>query len=454
MQKEMEKIKDQRKVEEKSKGLEKPEKVRQICLAYYSRKDVQRAIFNFSKNRETIPQYFEGFGKRPDSLQYESDIISLAKKGATSFHCSEELWQDPFEISTEMDEEQLNNLRKGWDLVLDIDSKYLDYSKIMAQLLIQALEFHNIKNIGVKFSGSKGFHILVPWRAFPEEINNIQTKNMFPQWPRIISLYLTEMIKKQLVDKITELTGELKKRKYVKDFEAPKKVMPDLILVSSRHLFRAPYSLHEKTALSSAVLDKKQILDILSFEPRDTDPFKIKPKSFLPDAKNNEAKELLLQALDWYKETEKEREAKSKKYSGKDFQAYQKIKIDKSRVVYPPCINNILKGLQDGKKRALFILLNFFSSLNFNQEEIKEKITEWNKKNPKPLKEGYVRSQFSWHFRQKKMMPPNCDKHYYKDIDICDSDNLCRLIKNPVNYAIRKSFIKEKKTKPSRKSKS
>ena len=85
---------------------------------------------------------------------------------------------------------------------MDIDSPYLEYSKIYAQLLIETLKFHGIENIGVKFSGSKGFHIIIPWKAFPEEIYNQKTKNMFPEWPRIICQYLSDMIKPKLAEKI------------------------------------------------------------------------------------------------------------------------------------------------------------------------------------------------------------------------------------------------------------
>src|SRR3989344_7501176 len=148
----------------------KEQRVREITLMYYSREDVRKYMLKFSKNRECVPQYFEGYGKRPDAFQYESDILEYVKRGATSFHCSEELWSDPLEISTELSKKELDDSRIGWDLLLDIDSPYLEYSKIYAQLLIDTLKFHGIKNIGVKFSGSKGFHIIVPWKAFPEEI--------------------------------------------------------------------------------------------------------------------------------------------------------------------------------------------------------------------------------------------------------------------------------------------
>ena len=70
------------------KEISEPEKrIRQIALSYYSRQDVQDAIFNFSKDREVVPRYFEGFGKRPDSLQYKSDIFEMVKKGEKSFNC-------------------------------------------------------------------------------------------------------------------------------------------------------------------------------------------------------------------------------------------------------------------------------------------------------------------------------------------------------------------------------
>ena len=414
--------------EEEEKG-EKEERIDKITLLYYSRKDIQQAICSFCRKREAIPRYFEGFGKRPDTLEYESDIMQQVKKGATSFHCSEELWKDSLQLSTEMSEEQLNNLREGWDLLIDIDSKYLDYSKIAAELIIQALNFHNVKNIGIKFSGSKGFHIIVPWKAFPKQINEQETRKMFPEWPRIISLYLTELIKRNLIEKITDLMAE-EKRSYVKDMEAPKKVMPDIILVSPRHLFRAPYSLHEKTSLASIVLKKEEIKN---FQPRDADPLKVIVKNYLPEAKEEEARELLVSALDWYKSQTKE---EKKEKSNKEF---QEVKIDKSQIIYPPCIQNIMKGLPDGRKRALFILINFLRSLNFTQEEVEKKIEEWNKKNPKQLKQGYINSQISWTFKQKKFLPPNCDKDYYKGIGVCDADELCGKVKNPVNYTVRKS---------------
>lgn len=413
---------------------EAEKRIRQIALSYYSRQDVQDAIFSFSQDREVVPRYFEGFGRRPDSLQYKSDILGMVKKGATSFHSSEELWHDPLQISTEMDAESFNKLRKGWDLLIDIDSKYLDYSKIAAELIVNALGFHGVKNVGVKFSGNKGFHIIVPWQAFPDEINGIRASEMFPEWPRMITRYLSELIKKQLIERVSEMTTG-KTSKYIKGSEevgdALKHVMPDIVLVSPRHLFRMPCSLHEKTSLASVVIHKDKIKD---FTPREANPLKIKPINFLPEPEENEARELLVQALDWYKERSEEKsQSQDKKAEYKEF-----IMKDIRDEMFPPCIKKILEGMKDGRKRALFILINFFRSLGMEQKEIEERIEKWNKKNSKPLPQNYIASQISWHFRQKKILPPNCDKDYYNAISICEKEDFCSKIKNPVNYTIRK----------------
>ena len=168
------------------------ERIRNIALSYYSRTDILDAIYAFSSKREVSPRYFEGFGKRPDIFQYPADILSLVKKGATSFHSSEEIWNNPLDLNTELNELQLNDLREGWDLVIDIDCKWIYYSKKAAIAIIKALESHGVTNIGIKFSGGKGFHIIVPWSAFPKYFAGKKTSDMFPDYPRAIVNYLKE----------------------------------------------------------------------------------------------------------------------------------------------------------------------------------------------------------------------------------------------------------------------
>ena len=497
------------------------DKIHQLAVFYYSRKDVQEAIFNFCQNKETVPRYYEGFGKRPDSLQYPSEIMQQVKKGATSFHCSEEIWGNPLNLSTELSKEQMNELRTGWDLLIDIDCKWFDYAKIAALAVVEVLRNHRLNNFRVKFSGSKGFHIIVPWKAFPEEVNGAKTKEGFPEWARIIAEYIKiksapifeqrvvesgreyEKLDKDvneikmkcnscgdLAQKFNEVTfycptckisetvkildaGKLRKcphcrkelvKKDEREFYVCSKCKLDsrkdssfsisafdtnsvsafdIVLVSPRHLFRCPYSLHEKTGFSSIVLDEDEIEN---FKPSDASPLKIKIKNFYPNAEKDEAKELFISALEWHGDRQRHIESKTtaetKSRPGKKF---EEITVDKSTLVYPPSIKKILEGMEDGKKRALFILLNFFRSLGFSKEEIEEKIKDWNKKNKKKLKEEYIKAQIVWTFNQKKRLPPNYDKPFYRDIGIQPDDEELRL-KNPVSYVIRKSrWEKDKK---------
>ncbi|MBT6182536.1 hypothetical protein HOI04_01490, partial [archaeon] len=178
-------------------------KVEFVAFSHYSRKDIQQAMFDFCKNRETIANFNNKFfAKRPDCFDYPSDVFNAAKQGATSFHCSEEIWENPLDINTDMTPEQYNEIKIGWDFIIDIDSKYLDYSKIAAEEIIKVLNGHGVKNFGIKFSGSKGFHLIVPFKSFPSEMNNELTKDNFPLWPRMIAGYVFSQIRNPMNKRI------------------------------------------------------------------------------------------------------------------------------------------------------------------------------------------------------------------------------------------------------------
>ncbi len=512
---------------------DKINKVQLVALSHYSRKEIQQAMFEFCKHREIAPNFNNKFfGKRPDTFDYPTDIINSAKQGATSFHCSEEIWQNPLDINTDMTPKQYDEIRTGWDFLIDIDSPFLDYGKIAAKLLIKELERHGIKNYGIKFSGSKGFHIIIPFKAFPKEFQGEQTKNKFPEWPRLIAAYLFDRIKEPMNNEILKLTnreklkekGELTsehicpkcrnptEKKLVGLYKCPdvkckgevesmksnrkEMICPscngkmkrisqreihfcknckintanleatssyggelrptktkfkiqdtikstqdavDVVLVSSRHLFRAPYSLHEKTALASIPITFDQIEN---FKLSDADPLKItQTKSFMPDAEEDEAKELLFRAIDWNKESTPKEEPSNQIPNPKSQIPLKNLQIDSS--MFPPVITKILKGIKDdGRKRALSLLLSFFTTLEFPQDYIEKTITEWNKKNYQPLRDGYIKSQISW-FLKNKRLPPNYDKPIYKEFGINSPPEPG--IKNPINYTIRKAIQAKQK---------
>lgn len=193
-----------------------------------------------------------------------------------------------------------------------------------------------------------------------------------------------------------------------------------------------PYSLHEKTALASIVLSPEELKN---FQLTDASPMKAKIKNFMPDSKEGEASQLFREALDWHKG-----KASSQKTFEKNSEKFKPIKFEKlSEDTFPPSIKKILEGIKDGKKRALFILINFFRFINMDKEEIEKRIFEWNKKNTPPLLEGYIQSQLLWSYRRPPVLPPNYDKDYYKGIGIIPDQEEMNS-KNPVNYIVRKNY--------------
>ena len=423
-----------------------------VSLSYYKRSDIQEEIISNSKDREVVARFNDNFSKRPDVLRHSNDILELAKQGATSFHGSEELWRNALQLDTSLKKHELDNLRIGWDLVLDIDCGIFEYSRIAADLVIKALKFHKINSISCKFSGNKGFHIGVPFEAFPEKIISEKTKNMFPDAPRKIALYIKEMIKQPLGEKIMdfeknnfnsiiEKTG--KKANEITYYSNNKKALNaepflniDTLLISSRHLYRMPYSLHEKSGLVSIPLNPEKVL---LFKKEFAIPKNVMTSRYRfldkDNTEQNEAKQLLMEALDFSIKQESIR-LKTKK----EFEVPQKAMPEE---LFPPCIKLILNGLEDGRKRALFILINFFTSIGWDYDMIEKRLREWNAKNKESLREVYILGQLRYHKQmQKKILPPNCDNEMYmKDIGV---DKLCgelhkRGIRNPVQYTMKRA---------------
>lgn len=428
-------------------------------LAWYSQDPVKKSILANAKDREVAVKFGSGgFGKRPDTLKYPDDVIEFVKQGATSFHISEEHWSNPLQITPNLRRPDLDKLRSGWDLVLDIDCDLLEYSKIAAHLILQALIYHNIDSFSVKFSGNHGFHIVVPFSSFPEKISTILkknqlTKDQFPEGPRRIALYLKDFIRDSLereILKLDDIAKIVKKSgKTFTDLVTDGKFDPyaildiDTILISSRHLYRSVYSFNEKSGLVSIPLDPKKIL---SFKKEDANPKNLKPvfcDPASPTEKPYQAEKLIIQAFD-----HKPKEDKPKESDIKEFQNFHEA-IPES--LFPPCIQNIFQGLEDGKKRSLFILTNFLTSCGWNYDMIGKRIKTWNQKNKDLLRETIIVGQLRYHKQQKKrILPPNCQNVlYYTDLRVCNPDNLCQRIKNPVNYAVRKArALQNNKVKP------
>lgn len=418
-------------------------------LSFYKRDEVKKALLEQAKDKEVAIRFQDFFGKRPDALLYEADILELAKKKATSFHCSEELWTNPLNISSDLKPAELNAMRKGWDLILDIDCHHFSYSKAAAHILVKILKDHGIDNVTCKFSGNKGFHLAVPFEAFPHNVNGTPTNELFPDAPRRIAYYLRDLLKPRLeaailklekqdvnnvsirtkipINKLVQIKEEDGKEIRTLDVEAFLEI--DTILIAPRHLYRMPYSFHEKSELVSVPVDVNRIL---KFKKEEAKPENVKfdvPFLTRDNVRENEATKLIINAFDSYP---KEPIQKAEK---KHFELPETA-VEEDH--FPPCIKNALRGLEDGKKRVLFTLINFFRGVNWTFDAIEQKIHDWNALNPEPLREVYLKGQLSQLKKQKENIPPHNCKSYYEDLRICTPDSFCSKIRNPLQYALLK----------------
>lgn len=426
---------------------------------------MQRAIIEAAKGREVASIYKEGnFGKRPNVLAYPGDILQAVAEGSVSFHGSVEHWSNPMKLDVGMTKIDQDNLRIGWDIFIDPDVPDFEIAKITVKKVLDALKDHGVTNYSVKFSGGKGFHIGIPFQSMPDKINLESSSRLYPELMQkiieFIKWYIRDQLKESLLSigspniisqRINKPVAEITNEQGLDPFK-----VVNMDIFSSRHLFRLPYSLHEKSLLVSLPIKPEKIQ---MFEKEMALPEKIKvDEKFLQQRlSSKDAEVLVIEALDWASKNNvevKEVIPKEKTFSDR------KIKYI-SEDFFPPCIKHILNtGLADGKKRAVFILINFLRNMGWNQDQIEKRMEEWNVKNYPPIRTNYLRGQLRWHFRNDKtMLPPNCDNpNYYKSLGVYD---LCKLlheqnIKNPVSYPFRllKSKSKSKfKKKEDRKMK-
>ncbi len=417
---------------------------RKEIIDYYKREEVVSSILEVSKDREVGGTLYNGsYTKRPNVLQYKNDLMGMVRSGSVAFHASVERWKNPMKLDTKMRKEDMDRLRKGWDLILDIDSDMgLDAAKLAAKRIIEVLENYGIEKYGIKFSGRRGFHIGIPWKAFPMRVDFERTSKQFPRIPQAVAAYIRKEIKSGLLQDLIELKGSF--HRLSEELEGHVEKMTPFAFVEvekdwgKRHLFRLPYSLHDGTWLVSYPLKKDEID---SFSMEDTEPGEVEfGRMFLKDVKRGCAKDLVVDAVNWVskkKKHEDEKEEEVKKISPTDPVPEKK---------FPPCIKNILGGLSDGRKRSVFILITFLRRMGWDWEKTEGRLDEWNDKNDPPLPENYINTQVKWFKRQERnLVSPSCDNDlYYKSFGVCEPDEKCKQgtdeiqIKNPVVYPFKK----------------
>ena len=457
-------------------------------------------------DKEAGAKYGTGFGKRPDVIIYDADILAFAQRKATSFHVSEESWSDPLQLQPGMRRAELDSLRTGWDLIIDVDFPLWEASQQITERIVEALLKKGVASdaITVKYSGNKGFHVGIPFEAFPDTYDNGEgetiVSDLFPEAPRRIIEYL-------LFEMDNPSNGFRLSEKLVNDFELPGDVFVpvceecgrkapseavaegndfvcshcdyndrsessylicakcnnfmeridheeekrcecgskrfrkkvnlgvDALLVSNRHMYRLVYSLHEKSGLASIPINKEEIL---SFDKRRAEPDNVLVKiPFLNrDVPRGCATDLFNKAMK-YKPLVEEK---------KDFTEIEWSGDAAPEELFPPPIRKMLAGLEDGRKRALFVLTNFLRCVGWSYDMIEARLDKWNEDNAEPLREQELKGHLRYHKqRNMRVLPPNFDNEmYYKDLGVLEHDELSRKIKNPVQYVRLKAKRKKK----------
>ena len=393
---------------------------------YYEQQGFQQRFMEISDYREIVPTYRNGYGKRPDAVNFPGDLESMIEDGAVAFHGSVERWRNPLLIDQVSN---LDDLREAWDLVIDIDCDHsFELAKKTAELVVEELRQHGIRNISVKFSGNRGFHIGVRGEAFPDKIGDREFPELYPRLARGTVSYLRDQLHGKMVRAV-------KRFGYEEEMQTDSGLNPYQVSDlendwGQRHLFRMPYSLNEKSGLVSLPLKPEEIE---SFEKSDAEPGKVEfEEKFLVEYEEGEASNLAVQAMDFIEEQRDKRTGKS----DKEFERPEEAISEQN---FPPTIGNILSGLEDGRKRGLFILINFFRAVGYSWEEIEDRIWRWNDRNEEPLREAYIRTQLRWHReREEDVPPPNYDSNgYYRDMGVYEGDSLEEKVSNPVSYAYR-----------------
>lgn len=398
-------------------------------VKHYSNPKVQNEMLRIAKDREIAGAYKDdSYSKRPDILIYPKDILERVKRGIVAFHCSVEKWNQPMQLSSDLKRSEIENLRKGFDFVIDLDCKSkLEHSVITAEVIYKFLNDLGVKPT-IKFSGSRGFHLAIAEEAFPKVVDFKEIRKRYPDVPQALASFVKEKIKERLLEELVDFEGGV--ASLVKTVPSVSELSPyEFVNIETnwgnRHLFRMPYSFHTKTWLVSLPIKIEQLKNFKLDLAR---PENMKVNDFLIN-KEGEATEFLLQALDWSAKFMKKEEIKPA------------LRLPKFRKpipeeYFPVCIKQILNGISDGKKRSVFTLMTFLRAVNWDNERIEERIKEWNSLNKPPLREQFIKSQLKWHLRQsRELLPPNSDSDlFYKSIGIAHDKN-CG--KNPVNDAIR-----------------
>lgn len=251
-------------------------------------------------------------------------------------------FEDTYSTVYEYDNEEQDKANYIAPLYIDLDADHLerDYEKLRRDvlLLIRKLKTMfslNDNNIQVFFSGSKGFHIIIPYEIFGFEYS------------------------KDINNKYKLLTTELKSYTITKSV--------DTRIYDNKRLFREPNSINSKTGYYKVQIDLSN-LRTMSYDDLIEYASTVKPLLLVDNKYNDKAR----QAFDEFIERAKEIQKRSINHN-----VARTMLANKELL---PCVKYILANgaVKGGRNNTAMALASALYQRDMNEERVLSIMKEWN----------------------------------------------------------------------------
>ena len=252
--------------------------------------------------------------KSNSAEEFRSLVSNLKLNDPFPFFLSIECFSSPLALT----ENDPGRLRISWDFLLDLDAEDFDAARRAAYKAKQVLEKFNVENYLLKFSGRRGFHLIIP---------SLSLDIFQPGESRLAYPKLAVMLAKFFEAVICE-----------------PEVKIDLSVYKPRQLMRAPYSYHEKTGLLSIPVD-----DPLDFRMEEAKPENAEIQQFYARSRPGECRKLLEAVREWFK-------SQDRNEPGLKILSYGKVK-EGSKKGYGWIERLLEKPVDDGRHRLLWLVI-------------------------------------------------------------------------------------------------
>jgi len=233
--------------------------------------------------------------------------------------------------------------RIGWDLVLDIDHDNFEKAKELCLQTCYYLDRFGVTSYRIKFSGSRGFHVIVDGSAFDVDKYSASYLQAYPKLPLAVAIF---------IERCMGIKGVFDRQVYQRN-----------------KVIRLAYSLHLGSNLVSVPVERNHIQ---SFECAFARPDNVKTDLCWSDNKTNvaEAQLLVEKVQEWIKKERPEPFAEPKQFH-----------IDRGGGNYSNSwIESLLKhGIEDGRHRAImYVIAPYLLNVrNASIESALSEISDW-----------------------------------------------------------------------------